>query len=179
MNIIPTTKILLISSCACFVLGSTLVGTAAWKYQSNKYEHIISEIKLSMQKALNDKTQQVLKQERVNASLTDEIERQKEKADQERASLLAANYQLMSKYNGLRFNGSSCKQATGASSQASSQPQGNSGQAECVLPAAASQFIVQLANKADELEDVAQECKAYANAVEEQRNRMIKEQDKQ
>ena len=177
---IPTlsNKLLLLCSVGCLILGSALTGTVIWKYQANKYEARILKIENNLKAALSIKTEEVLKKDRDNAKITQQLEEQAIIARQERDVLLVANNDLLRKYNGLRFAGSSCKQSAGTpASSPTSIAQRETSTSECSLPEAASKFIVELANKADELQDYANVCENYANNIERQRNRLIQEQE--
>lgn len=170
-------KLLLWCSVGCLVLGSSLTGTVVWKYQANKYEARILKIENNLKEALSAKTEEVLKKDRDNAKITQQLEEQAISARQERDMLLVANNDLLRKYNGLRFRGSSCQQSAGTpNSSSTGVAQGEASNPECSLPEAASKFIIELANKADALQSYANTCEAYVNKIEEQRSRMEKEQ---
>ena len=177
---IPTlsNKLLLLCSVGCLILGSALTGTVVWKYQANKYEARILKIENNLKEALSAKTEEVLKKDRDNAKITQQLEEQAISAHQERDVLLAANNDLLRKYNGLRFKGGSCKQSAGTPNSSSTGiAQGEASSSECSLPKAASKFIVELANKADELQSYANICEDYPRLVDEQRKRTLKEQE--
>ena len=176
--VIAPNRGLILCSFVCFLIGSVLAGGSVWKWQHDKYEAQTGKLRNNLNTALAQKVHEVFEKERDNARIVQQLEEQAISARQERDVLLAANNDLLRKYNGLRFTGSSCKQSAGTpNSTSSSTAQGEASSAECSLPETASKFIVELANKADALQSYANTCEAYANKIEEQRNRMEKEQE--
>lgn len=176
--VITPNRGLILCSFVCFLLGSVLAGGSVWKWQHDRYEAQTSKLRSNLNTALAQKVQEVFEKERDNARIVQQLEEEAISSRKERDSLLAANNSILHKYNSLRFHGSSCKPEAGASNGApSSAIEGQAGAAECSLPKEASKFIVELANKADELQSYANTCEAYTRLIDEQRKRMLKEQE--
>ena len=129
--IIVQNRSLILCSFVCFLLGSVLTGAAVWKWQYDRHEAQTTKLRDNLNNALAQKVREVFEKERDNARITQELEESAIASRKERDSLLAANNNLLHKYNGLRFTGSSCKQETRASSGASSTTtEGKTGSAE-------------------------------------------------
>lgn len=170
-------KIILLSSLMSIVLTALLVGGVVWKWQGGYYKSLIAGNNYKAEVTLRKLTQEKLETERNNEQLTQKLNKQAAEANEERNKLLADNLGLVTKYNGMRFTNSSCKNATGASNRASSSTVSETQSSECVLPAEATQLIIEATNAADTLTDRMSICEAYAESIQQQRERMIKEQN--
>lgn len=169
-----TTLIALAVGC---ILGLFLGGYAAWKIQGLHISSLqaaeirrVSGMKDELQKA----TEKVLKQERINSELTQQMESRNVAAQQRIASLLADNRSLVSRLGGLYLTGHcEAKAGTTATAPGSITAEAN----VCRLSDEVAEQLLTEAARADGAAEYASVCYGYVQEVMKQRARMIKEQE--
>ena len=167
-------KDLLVMCIISLVIGVLSSGFLVYKYQENKYEKIISDISAKTAQTIKTQTEKVLENERKNTDIISSLERNALTKDKRIQSLLADNRSLVFRNGGLRVSGS-CEATNRASSSTSSNASTET--SVCILSRETTETIVEEAHRGDTLGEYADVCHEYAKAIEEQRQRMMKEQN--
>ena len=176
LTFFSTFKITIISAAIAFCLGLSLGGFWAWDYTSTKKQNEISSILQGISKEREVYANNLLKKERENASISATLNDRIATLTSEKAKVLAAVDRLQHQH--VRVLNASCvstaptnRASIAASSVVETSP------SYCRLNESAESALFGYIKQAEELNEYAKAAKLYVDAIEQQRQRMLKEQE--
>lgn len=156
-------------SLAVGITGGLYTG---WHYTKNHYEAKIAKERDAAQQVVIQSQQKLIAQERINEQTISKLEQTKQQQDKSMDTLYRSNLSLSAKLRGLRVSGS-CQTTAGTSVAASSESSSKAGY--CQLSTEASGLLLAEANRADKLGSYVNECFAYVQEIQKQRERIVNE----
>lgn len=175
LTFFSTFKTIIITGFLMFCLGISLGGYAAWDYTSTKKQNEISSILQGISKELVAYTNNLLRKERENASISATPNDRIATLTSEKTKVLAAIDRVQHQH--VRMLNASCVPTSTdrASSSASSIVEANP--SYCRLNESAESALFGYIKQTEELNEYAKAAKLYVDAIEQQRQRMLKEQE--
>lgn len=153
-----------------FVAGAIICSCATYDYVSTKANLEITNSKLANEKALKEQSEQLIKQERINASTTSSLNQKVAEGQATIASLSNDLAKYRDASNRLRIKPTICEpiKDTGTSSGTSNTSQESSYR----FSAEFERFLVTREKEFEELKLYANVCHEYAGDIIAQRERM-------
>ena len=169
-------KTIIISTCIALIVGSASTFYITYNYQENKYERIIADEHKAQQLAVRQEAEKALRNERAAAQTIREIESKYTDTLAALNSVQGSFDQLRAQYGGLYIRVKSCQDNAGTSNSTSAGASEGASDPEqwAELSRATAEQLEEIAREADELRSLALLAKEYAEAVEAQRERMMK-----
>lgn len=175
LTFFSTFKTVIVTGFLMFCLGISLGGYAAWDYTSTKKQNEISSILQGISKEREAYANNLLRKERENASISAILNDRIATLTSEKAKVLAAVDRLQHQY--VRVLNASCvTTSTNRASIAASNVVETS-PSYCRLNESAESALFGYIKQAEELNEYAKAAKLYVDAIEQQRQRMLKEQE--
>lgn len=168
-------KTYLIVGVTCFATGLAIGGYVAYDYVSAKKDNEFLILKSNIVKELEQYTNTLIEKERNNASTTSKLNERVVSLNAEKTKILASVSRMQ--FSNLRVLNANCVSNT-TENRASIAATGTDSESPsvCKLNPVAEQSLFNYIRQAEELNEYAKASKMYVDAITQQRERMLKEQ---
>lgn len=175
LTFFSTFKTIIVTGFLMFCLGVSLGGYAAWDYTSTEKQSEISSILQGISKEREVYTNNLLKKERENASISATLNDRIATLTSEKAKVLASLDRLQHQH--VRMLNASCVPTSTDRASSSTSSVVETSSSYCRLNESAESALFGYIKQAEELNEYAKAAKLYVDAIEQQRQRMSKEQE--
>ena len=175
LSLVTNFKVYIVVATIAFATGASSVGFVVYKYVTTTKNNEILTIKTTLATKQSEYANALVEKERQNASTTTTLNARIEQLNSEKSKILASISSNEYIRNGmLNAKCESGKQENRVASGSSSNPQ--TAGSICQLNKDAESALFEYVKQVEELKVFAEAGKIYADAVEQQRQRMMKEQ---
>lgn len=157
------------------VASALVAGAAAWKWQANKYDVIITRMEKTYVEERNKQISEIaaanekaIKSERENSQRVSEIESKYLSANEKLRGAQDSINKLRAKYDGLYVKSASCSGNSDVAATASGDPAAsfpNTPAGICKLSGEFTESLVATYRDADEMKSRLDACKSYAEDI--------------